>query len=486
MQPLLIALILASQTPKPIPVVSPPKMAKISYSRDIVDILDAKCVGCHSSALAENKLKMEDVAGMLKGGKKGPAIVVGKADESLLFKMAAHRVEPVMPPKDKKGVSPLTGEELGKLKAWIDAGAKDDSDADESPAKPITLGQLPPGIHSINALDLSPDGTRLAVGRANVVTVFNLGDGQELVNLGGHKDLIQSIRFSADGSRLFAGGHGEVIVWNVPKAAEAPKDDKATKAVKPASKEAEKTKTETPKTPASAKSPAQWTESARIGPHVFRVLGLDISPDGKRLATAGGEPSKSGEIKIWSLPDDKLVQSIDGLHTDTVFSIRFSPEGTKLLTGSADKFVKIFNLADGKEWKSFEGHTNHVLAVDWKPDGKQIVSVGADGAAKFWDVQSGEQLRTTQGAMKALTSVRWQEPPARVVTTCADGTARDINASNAQVGRTYSTNTNPPDYLYCVTTSTDGSKVIAGGAEGVVYIWNGTNGSLIRKIEPKK
>ena len=64
---------------------------------------------------------------MLKGGKRGPAIVPGKADESLLFKMAAHRVEPVMPPKDKKDQKPLTPEELGLLKLWIDAGAKDDS-----------------------------------------------------------------------------------------------------------------------------------------------------------------------------------------------------------------------------------------------------------------------------------------------------------------------------------------------------------------------
>ena len=80
----------------------PTRKEPVSYAKEVADILDAKCVGCHSGALAENKLNLEDVAGMLKGGKRGPAIVPGKADESLLFKMAAHRVEPVMPPKDKK------------------------------------------------------------------------------------------------------------------------------------------------------------------------------------------------------------------------------------------------------------------------------------------------------------------------------------------------------------------------------------------------
>ena len=117
----------------PIQVKVPEKKGPVSYTKQVADVLDAKCVGCHSSALAENKLNMEEVAGMLKGGKRGPAIKPGKADESLLFQMAAHRVEPVMPPKDKKDAKSLTPEELGVLKLWIDGGAKDDS-AENAPA----------------------------------------------------------------------------------------------------------------------------------------------------------------------------------------------------------------------------------------------------------------------------------------------------------------------------------------------------------------
>ena len=62
------------------------------------------------------------------------AIKPGQAEDSLLFKMAAHRVEPVMPPVDKKDAKPLTPEELGLLKLWIDAGAKDDSAEQPEPA----------------------------------------------------------------------------------------------------------------------------------------------------------------------------------------------------------------------------------------------------------------------------------------------------------------------------------------------------------------
>ena len=105
----------------------PSRKEPVSYAKEVADILEDKCVGCHGAALAENRLNLESVAGMLKGGKRGPAIVPGKADESLLFTMAAHRVEPVMPPKDKPANKPLDPAELGLLKLWIDAGARDDS-----------------------------------------------------------------------------------------------------------------------------------------------------------------------------------------------------------------------------------------------------------------------------------------------------------------------------------------------------------------------
>ena len=127
---------------KPIAVAVPNRNEPVSYSQEIADILDAKCVGCHSGALSESKLNLEDVPGMLKGGKKGSAIVAGKADESLLFKLALRTGSPVMPPKDKKDQSPLTPDELGLLKLWIDAGARTTRKRTRSPRGRIELGSL--------------------------------------------------------------------------------------------------------------------------------------------------------------------------------------------------------------------------------------------------------------------------------------------------------------------------------------------------------
>jgi WD40 repeat protein len=434
--------------PQPIAVTVPTRDKPVSYAKEVSDILDAKCIGCHGATLAEGKLKMEDVAGLLKGGKHGPALNPGKSDESLLFKMAAHRVEPVMPPVDKKDAKPLTPEELGLLKLWIDAGAKDDS-AESPPAPAIILGELPENMRPIVAVDLTEDGKIVAAGRGNRVFVYDVASGKELAALGGHKDIIQSLRFSPDGKKLAAGSYEFATVWDLPS-------DFATPIGEP----------------------------NRFGPHAFRVLAIDFSPDGKLMATGGGEPSRSGEVKIWDVASGNLVRSLDTLHTDTVFGVRFSPDGAKLATASADKFLKVIKVEDGKDLKSFEGHTHHVLAVDWSGDGKQLVTGGADNVLKVWDFETGEQLRTLQAAGKQVTAVRWVPGKPLVAGASGDSKVKYWNPNgNGNVTRTFE---GPGDYVFGVATSKDGKVVAAGGADGVLFVWNGDDGKVIRKVESAK
>ena len=434
-----------ADAPLPIAVAVPTRDKPVSYTKEIADIFDAKCVGCHNATLAEGKLSMEDVGKLLKGGKHGPALKPGVSDESLLFRMAGHRVEPVMPPVEKKDAKSLTPEELGLLKLWIDAGAKDDST--ETPAAaPLTLGDLPDGVQSILAVDLTEDGKIVAAGRGNRVFVYEVETGKELASLGGHKDIIQSLRFSPDGKKLAAGSYEYATVWDLP-----------------------------------ANFATTIGEPRRFGPHVFRVLAIDFSPDGKHLATGGGEPSRSGEVKVWDVATGTLLRSLDTLHTDTVFGVRFSPDGAKLATASADKFLKVVRVEDGKELKSFEGHTHHVLAVDWSGDGKQLVTGGADNVLKVWEFETGEQLRTLQAAGKQVTSVRWVPGKPLVAGASGDSKVKYWNPNgNGNVARTF---TGPVDYVFGVATSKDGKVVAAGGADGILFLWNGDDTKILRKLE---
>ena len=441
--PLLLLCVLSAAhgAPEPIPVAIPVRQQPVSYVKDVADVLDAKCVGCHNGARAESKFALEDVPGMLKGGKRGPALVPGKAEESPLFQLAAHRADPAMPPEGKKHVEPLTPAELGLLKLWIDAGAKDDSAESAGPPAPIELGPLPAGLRPIVAVDLTADGKLVAAGRGNLVEVHEVDSGRVVVALAGHKDIVQSIRLSPDGGRLAAGSHQSVTLWDLPAG----------------------------------------KELRSFGPHAARVLAIDLSPDGKLLATGGGEPSRSGEVKLWEIASGRLVRSWDTLHSDTVFAVRFSPDGSRLATGAADKFVKVVAIADGQELRAFEGHTHHVLGVDWRADGKQLISGGADSVLKLWDVEAGESIRTSPLAGKQVTAVRWPPGRPQALGASGDGLVRAWNTETGNVERTFG---GPADYLYSVAASRDGLRVAAGGAEGVLFVWKGDDGQVLRKIGP--
>src|SRR5437867_3085777 len=92
--------------------------------------------------------------------------------------------------------------------------------------------------------------------------------------------------------------------------------------------------------------------------HKELVHGVAFSPDGKTLASAGADKT----VKLWNVADGKELKTINA-HAGTVFGLAFSRDGKQLATAGGDKLVKIWNVADGKELKSLKGHDDAVLAV---------------------------------------------------------------------------------------------------------------------------
>jgi len=218
-------------------------------------------------------------------------------------------------------------------------------------------------------------------------------------------------------------------------------------------------------------------------PFIDRVLTLDFSTDGSKLATGGGDPSRSGELMIWDVNKRELLNTIEDAHSDTIFGVQFSRDGKYLLSGAADKFAKIFNVADGKHLKSFEGHTHHVLDVAWQADGTVIATAGADNAIKVWNVKSGEQSRTISNYGKQVTSLKFVGRGSNIISCGGDKTVRYHKTDNGQNFRTFSGGT---DYMYSAAATADEKLVVAGGEDGVLRIWNGADGKVIATFEPPK
>ncbi len=235
-----------------------------------------------------------------------------------------------------------------------------------------------------------------------------------------------------------------------------------------------------------------WQLRSRLGPadgklavteseFANRVTSLAFSPDGKILATGGGDPSRDGELMLWDWKAAKLTGKIPKAHSDVILSVAFSRDGKQLLTGSADKFVKIFDAASGKLVRSFEGHTEHVLGVAWSADGLSIASASADKTIKIWDTQNGSQKRTISGFGKQVTDLKYIGTSDNLASSCGDKLVRFYQAGN---GRNYRNFSGAENYLYTVAVTRGEELVIGAGQNGVVRIWDGKNGQIRHTIKP--
>ncbi len=211
-----------------------------------------------------------------------------------------------------------------------------------------------------------------------------------------------------------------------------------------------------------------------------RVTALDFSPDGRLLAIGSGPPSRSGELRTFSVADGSLAGDFPSVHSDTVLGVRFAPEGQRLLSCGADKQIRVFDLAAKKLLRTLEGHTHHVLGAVWHDDGETIASASADNSIKIWDVATGEQKRTINVGSKEVSSVAFIGQTSQLVSVSADQQARLYDLGNGRSIRSFSGAT---DALFSVVVTLDSMYVVAGGQDGSLLLWTTDKGELVQKLQ---
>lgn len=264
----------------------------------------------------------------------------------------------------------------------------------------------------------SPDGGQLfSVSWDKTVRQWNTATGEMVRQFGALPDIGYGIDVSTDGRYLFAGSNdGMIIMWNIENGKEIRRFSVEKK-----------------------------------------LRDIAISPNGELLA-AGYVGGPEGGIYLFEVATAKIIRKFTG-HRQSLRSLKFSPDGNYLVSGSADHTVRYWDVMVGTEVFGFSGHTDEVSAVDISPDGRLAISSSIDETIRLWSLPVTNAARFGTSADPVIP-------------------AGDPGLVGLMSGHT--------KFIHALAVSPNGRLAISGGRDGIARLWDVSTGQEIEQLPVKR
>ena len=333
-------------------------------------------------------------------------------------------------------------------------------------------------LSPIWALEFSPDGKTLAVGKYQWVELWDLETQSIIHTYEPHAGEVRSLKFSEARDRvtsqaatndqetsalwLYAGGgvpaqSGEIRIWDVAS--------------------------------------EELIKSFEV--HADTIESIALSPSNTTLLTASMD-EYSAVIDVTLLEDaeepiDKQAKWLTQ-HVGRVLCTLYHPQGTYFVTGSEDKTIKVWNPKTFNVMVNFDANDDAVYSLAYSANEGVIISGSADNVVRTWRVTPAEDdeeiavgrdsLQMTgalvreynrhQGAVYSVDTALVLPRRANTQTAMIASGSADTSVIiwNLRSGNRYSTFDESTDAVYAVKFSPNGEHVAAGGRDGKVRLWN--------------
>ncbi|KAK9846338.1 hypothetical protein WJX81_001869 [Elliptochloris bilobata] len=175
---------------------------------------------------------------------------------------------------------------------------------------------------------------------------------------------------------------------------------------------------ETRRIPADPHRPAYQLKRTLEG-HTRGVVSVKFSNDGRRLASASADKT----ARVWDPFTGDCLHILSG-HTEGVNDVAWDPEDRYLATASDDKTLLLWAAQTGERLRKLEGHTNYVFCCAFNPAHGSLVSGSFDETVRLWEVKEGKEIKHLPAHSDPVTAVDFNRDGTLIVSSSYDGLAR--------------------------------------------------------------
>src|ERR1700709_41272 len=155
--------------------------------------------------------------------------------------------------------------------------------------------------------------------------------------------------------------------------------------------------------------------------HTDEVRGVIHLSGEQRMITC----SLDGSLRLWNLQTGKQIGNDWRDGESKVYTIALSPDGKKVVSGSNDAVVRLWDIDMGKVIAKWTGHNSRVWNICWNRDGGRIVSGGNEGTVRVWDVESGKTVLAIETGLMHVLAVIYS-PDTTMIATGGEGEGENL------------------------------------------------------------
>jgi len=300
--------------------------------------------------------------------------------------------------------------------------------------------------HEVNAVAFSPDGRHIISGGGQgidskdaTLKLWDMATGELIRTFSGHTKEINAVAFSPDGQYAISASSDDTVkLWEISTGKEI-----------------------------------------RTFPEVNGEC-VAFSPDGQYVLAP-----RYRELKLFEVSSGRQVKVFKKKHSGIVYSVDFSPDGKFAVSADSDGILKLWEVATGRELRSFHGHSASVNSVVFAPDGQYVLSGSSDNTLKLWEVATGNKLATYSGKKIAISAVAFS-PDGRYVLS---DFGRDLSLWDVVAGKQHQSFKGHNDGVNQVAFSPDGQYALSGAgdfngiADNTLKLWEIPSGRQLRSFE---